>query len=63
MKDHYHLWESIDFNDMKDLLGGGEITDDNIRQVLICTDAVHHLQTLKLTDIFYYLQHHRKTMI
>ena len=49
MKDHYRQWESIDFNDMKDLFGG-EITDDNIRQVLICTDAVHHLQTLKLTD-------------
>lgn len=37
-------------NDMKDLFGVDDITDDNIRQVLICTDAVHHLKSLKLTN-------------
>ena len=31
-------------NDMKDLFGFDDITDDNIRQVLICTDAVHNLR-------------------
>ena len=36
-------------NDMKDLFGGN-ITDDNIRWLLKCTDAVHHLKTLKLTN-------------
>ena len=36
-------------NDMRDLFGG-EITDDNIRQVLICTNAVHNLRRLKLTN-------------
>jgi len=49
MKEHYHLWESIDMNDMKDLFGE-EITDNDIRRLLLCTDAVHNLKTLKLTD-------------
>jgi len=49
MTQHYHLWDSIDLNDMKELFGG-DITDDNVRWVLICTDAVHHLRTLKLTN-------------
>ena len=50
MTQHYHLWESIDFNDMKELFGANDITDDNIRWLLMCTDAVHHLKTLKLTN-------------
>ena len=50
MAQHYHLWESIDVNDMKDLFGDDDITDDNIRWVLICTDAVHNLKSLKLTN-------------
>ena len=49
MAQHYHLWDSIDFNDMKELFGG-VITDDNIRWVLLCTDAVHNLKSLKLTN-------------
>jgi len=36
-------------NDTKEFFGG-DITDDNIRWVLLCTDAVHHLKTLKLTN-------------
>ena len=51
MKEHYHLWKSIDMNDMKELFGVDDITDDNIRQVLICTNAVHHLKSLKLTKL------------
>jgi len=49
MTQHHWYWDSIDMNDMKDLFGG-EITDDNIRWLLICTNAVHHLRTLKLTN-------------
>ena len=37
-------------NDMKDLFGVDDITDDNIRWLLICTDAVHNLKSLKLTN-------------
>lgn len=37
-------------NDMKDLFGGDDITDINIRWVLICIDAVHNLRSLKLTS-------------
>jgi len=36
-------------NDMKYLFGG-DITDNNIRWLLTCTDAVHNLKTLKLTN-------------
>ena len=33
MKEHYRYWDSIDFNDMKELFGGN-ITDDNILLVI-----------------------------
>jgi len=36
-------------NDMKELFSGN-ITDDNLRWLLTCTDAVHNLKTLKLTN-------------
>ena len=45
----HNLWDSIDVNDMKELFGGN-ITDDNIRWLLKCTDAVHNLKTLKITN-------------
>jgi len=50
MTQHYHKWDSIDFNDLKDLFGGSDITDDNLLWVLTCIDAVHNLRSLKLTN-------------
>lgn len=44
-------WEIFDFKDVQDVMGRN-LTDDDIRRVLIGIDGVNNIKSLKLTDCF-----------